>query len=109
EPPTLLLRRTRTEVGSERTCKPSLEREPLALLLRLRRLLVERRGHLRRTAALGQAGHDDDAAGRAEGGLQPVARCDVSRRLDPLAAHLDVAGEDEVGRSAPRLRKARRP
>src|SRR5438874_460753 len=94
----------RGRVYSKRFCN-----DALALLARLRRLLVERRSDLGRSAAVGEAGHDDNAADRAEPDLDRVAHRDLSCRLDPLAADLDVTCEDEVGRCAPRLRKTCRP
>src|SRR5262249_29792953 len=109
ESPPLLLRRTSTQVRTQRPRKPSLEPEPLALLSRFRRLLVERRGDFRRSAAVGEARDDDGAARRPEADLERVARRDLARRLAAFAAEPDVTCEDELGCRAPRLRKARRP
>src|SRR5579871_1022168 len=105
----VLLRRPRAEVGAERSRSAPLKREPLALLLRLGRLRVERRGDGRRAAPFGEPGHDNGAPRGAETDLELVAGPDLTRRLHALAADLDMPGEDELGRGAPRLREPRRP
>src|SRR5439155_2545613 len=105
----LLLRRTCAEIGAEGPRQPPLQRKSLALLARLRRLLVQRRRYLRRPASVGEPGDHDDAAHCPEPDLDRVAGRDLPRRLDPFAAHFDVTREDEVGRGAPRLCEARCP
>jgi hypothetical protein len=60
-------------------------------------------------AAVGHAGDDDGATRRPEADLDPVAGRDLARRLDALAADLDVAGLDELRRRAARLGETRGP
>ena len=109
EAATVLFRRPPDEVGSERTREAAFELDPLPLLERLRRLLVERRGDRCRAAAVGDAGHDDGAGNLPDANLDCLAAGDLPSGLDARAADLDVAGEDELRRSAPRLREPRRP
>lgn len=109
EPATVLFRRPGAEVGAERAREAALELDPLPLLDRLRRLLVERRSDLRRAAPVGKRRYDDCARNVADADLDPLAGRDLARRLHALAADLDVAGKDELRRGAPRLREPRRP